>query len=72
LCQRAKRRDKSLQADLTEALERLAKDETHNPDDDAPFWTWLYQISRPGFEFDEVIKEIRSAPVREIDFGDGE
>lgn len=70
LRQRAKRRGKSLQADLKETLENLAKDEGKNPDDDVPFGTWLHQITRPGYDFDEVLKEIRSSPVRVVDFGE--
>jgi plasmid stability protein len=68
LRQRARRRGKSLQADLKETLESLAKDEMKNPDDEIPFGTWMVQISRPGIDLDAAIAEVRSAPIREIDF----
>lgn len=70
LRQRARRRGKSLQADLKETLESLAKEEIKNPDDEVPFGTWLHQITRPGYDFDDVLKEIRSSPVRVADFGE--
>lgn len=69
LKKRAERRGKSLEADLRETLETLAREEIENPDDAEPFGDWLYRISRPGFdEFDEILKEIRSAPMRIVSF----
>jgi hypothetical protein len=68
LRQRAKRRGKSLQADLKDTLEQLVRDEPKNPDDDVPFGTWMFQISRPGIDMDETLAQIRSAPVRDVDF----
>lgn len=67
LKRRAERRGKSLEADLRETLEQLAREEA-TPDDDVPFGTWLYEISRPGFDIDETLKEIRSAKIRKVDF----
>lgn len=69
LKKRAERRGKSLEADLRETLEAMAREEIDNPDDAEPFGDWLYRISRPGFdEFDEILKDIRSAPVRVVSF----
>lgn len=69
LKQRAERRGKSLEADLRETLEKLAQEEAENPDDAEPFGSWLYRITRPGYdELDEILTEIRSAPIRPISF----
>jgi plasmid stability protein len=67
LRQRAERRGKSLEADLRDTLEKLARDET-TPEDDAPFGTWLFEISRPGADMSETFAEIRSAKIRKADF----
>ncbi len=67
LRKRAERHGKSLEADLRETLERIAREEA-NPDVEMPFGTWLYEMSRPGADLDEILKEIRSAPVRPVDF----
>lgn len=67
LRQRAKRRGKTPEADLREMLEQLAREEASFGDDE-PLGTWLYRMSRPGFEIDETLKEIRSAKVRKVDF----
>ncbi len=64
LRRRAERRGKSLEADLRETLERLAREEAGSPDDTEPFGSWLVSISRPGVELDETLTIIRSAPVR--------
>jgi plasmid stability protein len=48
LRRRAARRGKSLEADLRETLERLAREEAETPDDTAPFGSWLVSITRPG------------------------
>ncbi|MEQ1618978.1 MAG: hypothetical protein ABL883_11625 [Terricaulis sp.] len=68
LRRRAERRGKSLEADLRETLERIAREEPEAPDDQAPFGTWLVAISRPGIDLDEALSELRSATVRPIDF----
>lgn len=69
LRRRAERHGKSLEADLRDALETLAREEVGHPDDAGPFGTWLYRISRPGFdELDEILKDIRSAPSRPVPF----
>ena len=64
LRRRAERRGRSLEADLREALERLALEEAESPDDAEPFGTWLVSISRPGVDLDEVLETLRSAKLR--------
>lgn len=66
LRKRAKRRGKSLEADLREALKLLAKSEVVTPDDEEPFGTWAVKISRPGFDMDKVIAKFRRARVRPV------
>jgi plasmid stability protein len=68
LRQRAKRRGKSLEADLREALKTLAKSEVAAPDDEEPFGTWAVKISRPGFDLDKTIAKFRRARVRPVKF----
>jgi plasmid stability protein len=68
LKQRAERRGKSLEADLRDTLERLAREEAAAPDDVEPFGSWLVAISRPGVDLDETIEALRSAPVRPVSF----
>ena len=68
LRKRAKRRGKSLEADLREALELLAKSEVAAPDNVEPFGTWAVRISRPGFDLDKVIGKFRRARVRPVKF----
>jgi plasmid stability protein len=65
---RAERRGKSLEADLRETLEKLAREEAASPDDTEPFGSWLYAISRPGVDLDEALEMLRSAPVRPVSF----
>jgi len=61
---RAERRGKSLEADLRETLEKLAREEAASPDDAQPFGSWLVAISRPGVDLDEALDQLRSAPIR--------
>ncbi len=68
LRRRAARRGKSLEADLRETLERLAREEAETPDDTAPFGSWLVSITRPGVELDEALDALRSAPIRPASF----
>jgi len=63
---RAERRGKSLEADLRETLEKLAREEAESPDDAEPFGSWLYAISRPGADLDEALEMLRSAPIRPV------
>jgi plasmid stability protein len=65
---RAERRGKSLEADLRETLEKLAREEAESPDDAEPFGDWLVAISRPGIDLDQALEVLRSAPVRSISF----
>jgi plasmid stability protein len=67
LRRRAARRGLSLEADLREMLERVAREEAESPDDAEPFGTWLVDISRPGVDLDDAIAALRSAPVRVVD-----
>ena len=60
---RAERRGVSLESDLRETLERLAREESASPDDLEPFGTWLVSVSRPGADLDKMIDRVRGAPV---------
>jgi plasmid stability protein len=64
LRRRAERHGKSLEAELREAIERLAHEEAETPDDAEPFGSWLVAISRPGIDLDDTLALLRSAPVR--------
>ena len=61
LRRRAERHGKSLEADLRDTLERLAREEAETPDDTEP---WLVSISRPGIDLEDALDLLRSAPVR--------
>jgi plasmid stability protein len=61
---RAERRGKSLEADLRDTLDRLAREEAESPDDAEPFGDWLIAISRPGLDIDVALDALRSAPMR--------
>ena len=64
LRKRARRRGKSLEADLRDTLELLAREDAETPDDTQPFGSWLVSISRPGVELEDVLDLLRRAPVR--------
>lgn len=69
LRQRAERRGKGLEAYLRETLDTLAREEAEHPDNAEPFGDWAVRISRPGNdELDEILKDIRSAPMTIISF----
>lgn len=68
LKRRAERRGRSLEADLRDTLEKLAREEAEAPDDTAPFGTWLVSISRPGADLDEALATLRAAPLRPAKF----
>lgn len=68
LRRRAERRGKSLEADLRETLEKLAREEAASPDETEPFGSWLYAITRPGVDLDETLEILRSAPIRPVSF----
>jgi plasmid stability protein len=60
LRRRAERHGTSLEADLRETLERLAREEAESPDDTMPFGDWLVAISRPGSEeLHEILEQLR-------------
>jgi plasmid stability protein len=61
---RAERRGKSLEADLRDTLDKLAREEAESPDEAEPFGDWLVAISRPGFDLDEALDLLKSAPAR--------
>ena len=61
LRRRAKRQGRSLEADLRDTLERLAREEAETPDDTEPFGSWLVSISRPGIDLDNNLHLLRSA-----------
>jgi plasmid stability protein len=64
LRQRAKRRGKSLEADLRDTLENLAREGESRPGGKAGFGSWLVSISRPGTDLGKVLDKLRSAPLR--------
>lgn len=64
LRRRAERRGRSLEADLREMLDQVAREEAEAPDDTAPFGSWLVAISRPGADLDAALDLLRSAPIR--------
>ncbi len=64
LRRRAERRGKSLEADLRETLEELAREDATSLDDAVPFGNWLVTISRPGVDLEEAFALLQSAPVR--------
>jgi len=61
---RAERRGKSLEADLRDTLDRLAREEVSSPDESSPFGSWLVSISRPGADLDEALAVLRAGPAR--------
>jgi plasmid stability protein len=65
---RAERRGKSLEADLRETLEKLAREEAESSDDVEPFGSWLFAISRPGVDLDQTVELLRSATLRSTPF----
>ena len=64
LRRRARRHGKSLEADLRDTLELLAREDAETPDDTQPFGSWLVSISRPGVELEDILDLLRRAPVR--------
>jgi hypothetical protein len=66
---RAKRRGKSLEADLRETLEQIATEDQGGGRSRQGFGTWLARISRPGADdLSDILDELRSAPLRRVDF----
>ena len=64
LRKRAERRGKSLEADLRDELEVLARSEVQSPDEEEPFGDWAVRISRPGVNLDKAIARFRRARPR--------
>ncbi len=67
LRRRAKRRGKSLEADLRETLERIAREDAGTGAQQG-FGSWLVSVSRPGVDLSPTLTEIRSASPRRVDF----
>ena len=69
LRRRAKRHGRSLEAELRDALETIAREDGQPSQAKVGFGTWLSSISRPGADLSKVLRNIRSAPLRRVDFG---
>lgn len=67
LARRAKRRGLSLEADLRNALDQLARESAGTPDEAEPFGSWLVSVSRPGADLDENLALLRSAKIKPLD-----
>lgn len=67
LARRAKRRGVSLEAELRDALEQLARESAETPDEAEPFGSWLVSVSRPGADLDRSLSLLRSAKVKSLD-----
>ena len=67
LARRARRRGVSLEAELRDALEQLARESAETPDEAEPFGTWLVSVSRPGTDLDENLALLRSARIKQLD-----
>jgi plasmid stability protein len=66
LQRRAARRGKSLEADLRDALAKLAEADSDSPDDTLPFGDWLVAITRPGVDLDGPVRAMRAGRVRKL------
>ena len=64
LHKRAKQRGKSLEADLRDELEILARSEVQTPDEEEPFGDWAVRISRPGADLNKALSKFRRARPR--------
>lgn len=67
LARRARRRGVSLEAELRDALEQLARESAETPDEAEPFGSWLVNVSRPGTDLDENLALIRSATIKPLE-----
>ena len=68
LRRRARRHGRSLEAELREALEGIAREDGRPTQSKVGFGTWLFSISRPGTDLTKTLAKIRSAPLRRVDF----
>lgn len=68
LRRRAKRHGRSLEAELREALENIAREDRPATQPKGGFGTWLASISRPGADLSKSLATVRSAPPRSVDF----
>jgi plasmid stability protein len=67
LARRARRRGVSLEAELRDALDQLARESAETPDEAEPFGTWLVNASRPGIDLDDNLALLRSAKIKPFD-----
>lgn len=68
LRRRAKRHGRSLEAELRETLESIARDDMPATQEKVGFGTWLASISRPGADLSKMLAKVRSASLRDVDF----
>jgi plasmid stability protein len=68
LRRRAKRHGRSLEAELRETLESIAREDRPTTQKMAGFGTWLASVSRPGADLSKVLAKVRAAPPRRVDF----
>ena len=68
LRRRAKRRGKSLEADLRDTLEIIAQEDSSTSAKQEGFGSWLVSITRPGTDLSRVLAKVRAAPTRPVDF----
>lgn len=67
LRRRAERNGRSLEAELRDAMVRLAHEEAESPDDTEPFGTWLASITQGGYDdFVDILEDIRASPMRPL------
>lgn len=68
LRRRAKRHGRSLEAELRETLETIAREDSAATQAKVGFGTWLASISRPGADLSKILAKVRSSPPRSVDF----
>ena len=68
LRRRAKRHGRSLETELRETLESIAREDRPATQKKAGFGTWLASISRPGADLSDILVKVRSASPRRVDF----
>lgn len=66
LQRRAARRGRSLEADLREAISKLAETEPAAPDENVLFGDWLVAATRPGFDLEKNLRKLRAGRGRKL------